>query len=588
MINRTKVKESTQIKPGDNGDVLVMKDNAPEWSTPSDADLAKVSDTDAKLAEKQDKLTAGDNIKIEDNVISAAPKPTPINIGTVTEGDTAMVSNSGTDTDVVLNFVLPRGEKGDPGKDGTQVNTLSTPNTTGVLDFGENSGSLFYGYHMDGNPLTIPVGNEYVGIGRIPNDEITSDNPLTVDGGIVVTPGAGGVVVGRGVPSDNIIIGEPMADGMPGHGSNRVAIGTNMETLAMGENAVAIGGGKAEGDYTVAIGRYAYTQSSDAFAVGQDDAIAPDMGDESRRRIVGVKDPTRPHDAATKNYVDTEIAKIPTGTEVNNIAPLTVETAPATSSDNSIAIGNGAVSESTANTSQGIVIGTNSVCGVNGGVVIGHNSKCDDSNGVVIGNYVYGNRGVHIGTFAQVRPTRMPNITDAIGAYAEVPSTTGATDNYAVALGSYSVAGEGGVVSVGSGVTTLTLSDDMTEEQKAIARAAADVPTRRIVNVTDPQNAQDAATKNYVDTQLTPINAKLQYVPENTNQILSQIETNAEKAQSAAEAAQTTAESKANQSDLTALQTTVAQQAETIAQLQTTITQLQSQLNNLTLEVEEI
>ena len=84
MINRTKVKESTQIKPGDNGDVLVMKDNAPEWSTPSDADLAKASDTDAKLAEKQDKLTAGDNIHIVGNTISADGKPTPIAIGTVT------------------------------------------------------------------------------------------------------------------------------------------------------------------------------------------------------------------------------------------------------------------------------------------------------------------------------------------------------------------------------------------------------------------------------------------------------------------------------------------------------------------------
>ena len=125
--------------------------------------------------------------------------------------------------------------------------------------------------------------------------------------------------------------------------------------------------------------------------------------------------------------------------------------------------------------------------------------------------------------------------------------------------------------------------------------------TRRIVYMTDPINAQDAATKNYVDTQLTPINAKLQYVPENTNQILSQIQTNVEKAQSAADAKvasitagtgisvdasnptapvvsttglatqssvdalTTTVNSKANQTDLEALQTTVAGKADTSA-----------------------
>lgn len=594
MINRTKVKESTQIKPGDNGDVLVMKDNAPEWSTPSDADLAKASETDTKLAEKQDKLTAGDNIKIEDNVISAAPKPTPINIGTVTEGDTAMVSNSGTDTDVVLNFVLPKGEKGDPGEDGTQVNNIS-PLIVSTAPYANRPD-----YNLAiGNKAQASTGLSQLSVGanaicsgvRSPDGFNSVGYSIAVGGGAAAT-GAFTAAVGYNAKANS---NGSNAEGSSAFGCGAITFPDTRGGTAVGANALvskdfgtAIGLGASAGNYYgVAIGRDSHTTRDYEVSVGKASGVSrPDT--PFTRLVSNVTDPTEPQDAATKNYVDTEIAKIPTGTEVNNIAPLTVETAPATSSDNSIAIGNGAVSESTPNTSQGIVIGTNSVCGVNGGVVIGHNSKCDNSNGVVIGNYVYGKSGVHIGTFAQVRPTRMPNVTDAIGAYAEVPSTTGSTDNYAVALGSYSVAGEGAVVSVGSGVTTLTLSDDMTEEQKAIARASAEVPTRRIVNVTDPLNAQDAATKNYVDTQLTPINAKLQYVPENTNQILSQIETNAEKAQSAAEAAQTTAESKANQSDLTALQTTVTQQAETIAQLQTTITQLQSQLNNLTLEVEEI
>lgn len=60
---------------------------------------------------------------------------------------------------------------------------------------------------------------------------------------------------------------------------------------------------------------------------------------------------------------------------------------------------------------------------------------------------------------------------------------------YAVALGYESVANSINVVSVGSG--------DSTKQSY----------TRRIINVTDPENNQDAATKNYVDNAIvTAIN----------------------------------------------------------------------------------
>ena len=124
---------------------------------------------------------------------------------------------------------------------------------------------------------------------------------------------------------------------------------------------------------------------------------------------------------------------------------------------------------------------------------------------------------------------------------------------------------------------------------------------RRIVNVGDPTDAQDAATKNYVDTQLEPINTKLQYVPENTNQILSQIQTNVEKAQSAADAkvasitAGTGITVDASNPTAPVVSTTgLATQASvdalqaTVAQLQQTVTQLQATINNLTLETERI
>lgn len=195
------------------------------------------------------------------------------------------------------------------------------------------------------------------------------------------------------------------------------------------------------------------------------------------------------------------------GTQVNNLAPLVVDTAPTSADSGSVAIGNGAISSGT--NGAGIAIGKNAYSGTNGGTVIGVNARGDDNQGggVVIGDYAFGTRGVNIGSHASVRPTSMPDHADSIGSYAEVPRSASSANDFCVALGSYSVATEGKTVSVGSGATTLTLSDDMTEEQQAIARAAADVPTRRIVNVTDPRDAQDAATKGYVDTKIAEIPA---------------------------------------------------------------------------------
>ena len=289
------------------------------------------------------------------------------------------------------------------------------------------------------------------------------------------------------------------------------------------------------------------------------------------------------------------------GTQINSILPLTVETPPDQKNNTGNILFGDNVRTGGSGVDSGVGIGVDVVAGGDA-VSIGHSTRTK-YGAIAIGlrSYAegYGSNtgGIALGENANTRDSAAV----AIGANSSVTRPSGGRAQYSVALGSYSTATEEGVVSVGSGATTLTLSDDMTEEEQAIARLASDVPTRRIVNVTDPTNAQDAATKNYVDTQLTPINAKLQYVPENTNQILSQIQTNVEKAQSAADAkvasitpgtgitvdasnptapvVSTTG--LATQADLTALQTTVTQ-------LQATVTQLQSTIANLTLETERI
>lgn len=48
----------------------------------------------------------------------APGKAATIQIGTVTDGDTAAVTNSGTENAAIFNFTLPRGKQGEPGKDG--------------------------------------------------------------------------------------------------------------------------------------------------------------------------------------------------------------------------------------------------------------------------------------------------------------------------------------------------------------------------------------------------------------------------------------------------------------------------------------
>lgn len=412
MINRTKVKESTQIKPGDNGDVLVMKDNAPEWSTPSDAGLAEQANVDSELSKKQDKLVAGDNIYIDGNTISAASEPTPISIGTVTEGDTAMVSNSGTDTNVVLNFVMPKGVKGDQGPQGNP-----------------------------GAAATVTVGTTTTGEA---GTEASVTNSGTTSAAVL------NFVIPKGDKGDKGEKGDP---GQAGESGTQV---TSIAPLTVPLPPSAIG------SQSISFGNSATSQSNYSMSIGY---IAQVRGNSQGAIALGAQSLAEGNDA--------------------------------------IAIGRGSKAESIGE----ISIGGNANGG-NQSITIGDSAEAGELS-VTIGYQAKNDyHSVAIGALSK---------TTSRGSVAMGASTTVSSDS-SVAIGYNSSATEDNTVSVGSGG-----SDDQ-------------YATRRIVNVTDPRDAQDAATKNYVDTQLTPINAKLQYVPENTNQILSQIQTNVEKAQSAADA----------------------------------------------------
>ena len=67
-----------------------------------------------------------------------------VTIGTVSEGTTASVTNSGTNKDLVLNFVIPKGEKGEKGDtgpkgaDGSTILPIASATTLGGIKVGEN------------------------------------------------------------------------------------------------------------------------------------------------------------------------------------------------------------------------------------------------------------------------------------------------------------------------------------------------------------------------------------------------------------------------------------------------------------------
>ena len=409
------------------------------------------------------------------------------------------VQSDGPNTakNISFSFTGLKGEKGDPGEDGTQINNLA-PLMVGVAPTAVSSSVAIGNYATAQDDSSVAIGTYADAV----NSKCSAIGAFSEAHSSWA--GLGSVAVGYGATA-------------------------GQEGAALSDGGVAVGDhAEATGNQAIAIGCTALASASNSISIATGQVGSPSSEGAIEQGAVCIG-----------------------GRLSSGVGSVAIGPGAEATKYGSIALSAGSSSGSATATSQY-------------GIAIGGGSSCEGEESVAIGN----------------------------------DANATASSSASVALGSYSSATEANVVSVGSGDATMALTDDMDAETRTRIQARAAAATRRIVNVTDPQNAQDAATKNYVDTQLEPINAKLQYVPENTNQILSQIQTNVEKAQSAADAkvASITAGTGisvdasnptapvisttglATQADLTALQTTVTQQAETIAQLQTTVTQLQSKL----------
>ncbi len=102
-----------------------------------------------------------------------------IQIGTVESGTTASVQNSGTSQNAVLDFVLPKGDKGDKGTDGVTINWKDAYNASTAYvknDAVSYQGSSFIALQeTTGNPPDPAAQTDYWGILAVSGDAQSLD-----------------------------------------------------------------------------------------------------------------------------------------------------------------------------------------------------------------------------------------------------------------------------------------------------------------------------------------------------------------------------------------------------------------------------
>ena len=238
------------------------------------------SQTDSLLAGKEDLLTAGDNISIQETssgkVISATDTTYSPFVGTdgQTSGSAGLVPAPATTDDG--KFLKADGTWDTAGSPITVVQTTGT-STTDVMSQKAVTDTLFY--NNDNNRIQIGYGTKAESSGTV----AIGSSAVTQSG----SGGTGAVAIGnlsRALQKESIAIGASATSNFKG-------------SVALGSHSTATGVGVVAIDSSIS--SYGYNSSN-------------------YRLLTGLYDPQSAHDAATKGYVDGLVGNIEAALNVIN------------------------------------------------------------------------------------------------------------------------------------------------------------------------------------------------------------------------------------------------------------------------------
>ena len=234
--------------------------------------IATQSDLTAGLATKQDTLTAGANIQINNNTISATDTTYPDFTGT--DGTTAGAAG-----------LVPAPATTDAGKflkaDGTW----------------DTAGSAINVVQSPGTSRT-DVMSQYAATKLVyPDYSSTVLKAIKITGSTSSSAHSEEVTIGYGVSAN----------------AGRAAVGVGYQANNNGNRSVAIGNyARATADGSIAIGEGAYASTRGEMNIGTSSSASYGTSygynNTAYRLLTGLYDPQNDHDAATKGYVDTAVA----------------------------------------------------------------------------------------------------------------------------------------------------------------------------------------------------------------------------------------------------------------------------------------